>query len=102
MPTLPRKFNNALSTFGGWLQAASTKLGLASRDAGLNLNSHQWGAGGGPGLGGSRYGSGSREEEEAMMGGDLEEDRSEGTANPWQRDQAPIAPEVGPEGVIRL
>ena len=91
---------------------------------GLNPTSHHWGGGsaggrghGGLGLGGSRFGSGARregeEEEEAMLGGQEEEDvgadlgdagvNRGGDGNPWSREQGSgDGGVVDPAGIIRL
>lgn len=88
----------------------------------MNPNSHHWsGAGGGrhardraSRLGGSMFGSGSREEEEAMLPsveeeGELEDGLgddlgdSSGGANPWGRERGVSGGvTVDPAGAIRL
>jgi cation-dependent mannose-6-phosphate receptor len=126
IPAPPRQLTRAFSAFGKFLSFLSKKLGLGENDGagvggrrGLNPNSHHW-SDAALGVGGSRFGSGARlEEEEAMLGGgEYEEDEMLGDGddlgdvgaagagrhvNPWHGSLAAGAGVAGdPAGTIRL
>jgi len=100
IPSLPSKLAHVLSVIGDWLQFVFSKFD--SREDGPNFHSHHWSAGGrDTGIGGSRFGSGSREEEEAMLGEEdfeVEDSLGEHHGNPWGRGQM----DPGPARAIRL
>jgi len=129
IPAPPRQVTRAFSAFGKFLSILSKKLGLGEDDGagagggrrrrGLNPNSHHWNDAA-LGVGGSRFGSGARlEEEEAMLGGgEYEEDEGLGDGddlgdvgaagagrrvNPWHGSLAAGAGVAAdPAGAIRL
>lgn len=101
IPSLPNKLARALSAIGDWFQSIFSKFG--SGNGGLNLNSHHWTASGrDTGVGGSRFGSGSREEEAMLSEEDFEVEDSleEHHGNPWGR--VPGGGGINASGVIRL
>lgn len=104
IPSLPRQLTHAFSTAGDWIQCLISKVGAG--EGGLNLNSHHWSAGGrDTGVGGSVFGSGSREEEEAILGAEgfeAEDDVGDNGGNPWERRQEFPGAGMDSVGVIRL
>lgn len=106
IPSLPSRLTQLISIIGDWFQSIFSKFGF--RGSVPNFHSHHWSAGGGnTGLGGSRFGSGSREEEEAMLAEeDFEVEDSpeelEHHGNPWRRGQAVPGAKIDSAGVIRL
>lgn len=88
IPTAPRHLSDFFSTIGDCFSSAS----FGSSRLGLNLTSHHWGSSSsGPArdiasrLGGSRFGSGSREEEEAILAGETDlEDNVEDEFGNWR------------------
>jgi len=107
IPSLPHRLTEALSIVSDWFQSVVSKF--SSREGGLNLSSHHWSVGGRDiGVGGSRFGSGSRtrEEEEAMLSEEdfeAEDDVTDDGGNPWERrGQGLPGTGIDSAGVIRL
>jgi cation-dependent mannose-6-phosphate receptor len=103
IPSLPSRLTRVLSVIGDWFQSIFSKFGSGGED--LNFHSHHWSAvGRDTGVGGSRFGSGSREEEEAMLAEDFEVEDSLGEhhGNPWGRGQVVPGSGIDSAGVIRL
>jgi cation-dependent mannose-6-phosphate receptor len=112
IPTPPPRLARVFSAIGDCFSS----LYSSAERRGLNPTSHHWGGGrgrgvgdNGLGVGGSRFGSGARrEEEEAMLGGEeLDDDIGDdlGDVNPWRKDQGTQAQGAGgvdSAGVIRL
>jgi hypothetical protein len=117
IPTLPHQLTHFFSGIGDCFSSVSSKFG--SSQHGLNPTSHHWGGRSGTGardlasrIGGSRFGSGSREEEETMLaeeegeledgihGGDLGD--ISGGGNPWGLHRGASGPRVDSARGVRL
>lgn len=102
IPVLPEPVTRAFSNIGDFFQSIFSRFGSKAA-AGVNFASHHWTENSRDiGVGGSRFGSGARGEEEAMMGGEHDDHiEGQGPANPWQDPAAPGAG-MDSNGVIRL
>ncbi|KZP24108.1 mannose 6-phosphate receptor domain-containing protein [Athelia psychrophila] len=91
---LPSALSRAFSAVGDFFSSLRARL-FPSR-TGLNPSSHHWDAG----VGGSRFGSGARgeDEEEAM----LAEEEEQEAVNPWSAEEPHAPAGIDSAGVIRL
>jgi len=112
IPTPPPRLARVFSAIGDCfssLYSSAERRGFKPDLAPLGRRTGAWCGDSGLGVGGSRFGSGARrEEEEAMLGGEeLDDDVGDdlGDVNPWRKDQGTQAQGAGgvdSAGVIRL